>query len=242
MRGSRLPNGSWNTTCSSRRIAARRVRARAVEPFSAPEDPPDARPHQPEHGASERRFAAARLAHDAKRAPVREPEAHVVESAVTAPARRLVPRIEIRRRSLRAARAVACSWRRHQVTGGCRLGSRRSQFRPVLSATRDADRTARFERAAGKRFTRSRRLTLDRCQRLTERRVRARNRAYERVRIGMRGCCEQLSAGPSSTTRPPYMAIRSASPATTPRSWVISTIAKTLRAQIAKQRQHQESN
>src|SRR6188474_267418 len=68
---------------------------RAVELLPAPEDPPSARPHQPEHGAGERRFAAARLAHDTKRAPVREPEAHVIESTVTPRASPLEPRTTI---------------------------------------------------------------------------------------------------------------------------------------------------
>ena len=79
MRGSRLLNGSWNTTCSCRRNAATGARRRNRPGAPSQRTQPEVARHEPQHDPRQRRFAGARLADDAEPAARWQRQRDVVE-------------------------------------------------------------------------------------------------------------------------------------------------------------------
>jgi hypothetical protein len=112
------------------------------------------------------------------------------------------------------------------VAGDLRDGSSmRSNGGPLLAAAIGNARTARREGAADLRLGGIGRLSLKTRHAIETRTMQARRALIRSEVYGWRGARNSSIVGALSTTRPAYMTtMRSASPATTPRSWLMSTM------------------
>ena len=255
MRGLSDAYGSWNTICM--RWRSGRIASRSSATISSP-----SKRTVPLVGGirfmqqpAERGLAAAGLAHDAERlAPVdgeatrRRPRGPWRRSARAA--RRgpgtlddvggFEQRLRSRRHSsatrgraaseLRGSGGTAASDGRSAPTGREAAGTS-IRRQPVVIG----EAAARVERAARRQVDHRRRLAADRAQRLVESPSRrgSESHAARRCRGAPTGRRSRRPS-PVSTCRPAYMTITSsATPATTPRSWVISMMAESISSLMA---------